>query len=83
MTNSVVSLAGQPIYSRGVPQPEVIEVLEQILELARLGEIHGVHAVLVHDDGVVRRAQIGRCNYAAIGCLAALSITMIEERDDS
>jgi hypothetical protein len=83
MASSVVSLTGDPIYARGVPQPEVIEVLEEILKLARLGEIHGVHAVLVHDDGVVRKAQVGRCNYAAIGCLAALSSIMIEERNEN
>jgi hypothetical protein len=80
--SAVVSLRGEPIWSRGVPRQDVVEMLEEILELARRGEIHGTHMVLVHDDGVARKAMIGRCNYAAIGCLAALSAAMIEEGID-
>lgn len=77
--SDVVSLHGNPIFVRGVPRPDVVEMLEEVLELARRGEIHGAHMVLVHDDGVARKAMVGRCNYAAIGCIAVLSAALIEE----
>lgn len=75
----VVSLSGAPIYTRGVPASDVVEMLEGALELARRGEIHGAHMVLVHDDGVARKARCGRVNYSVLGCLAFLSHELIRE----
>lgn len=77
-TAKVVSIHGAKIFAKGVPEPNLVEMLKDVLKLARLGEIHGAHMVIVHDDGVARKARVGRCNYAAIGCLAALSQELIE-----
>ena len=77
--SNIVSISGKRIFSKGVPQEDVIEMLEEILELARRGEIHGAHMVLVHDDGIARKAMIGRCNYDAIGALTVLSHNLIVE----
>lgn len=74
----VVSLHGSKIFAKGVPEPDLVEMLKDVLKLARRGEIHGAHMVLVHDDGMARKARVGRCNYAAIGCLAALSQELID-----
>lgn len=78
----VVSLDGKPIYIRGVPRDDVVEMLTDVLELARRGEIHGAHLVIVHDDRVARKARCGRVNYATVGALAALSHELIDEALD-
>ena len=77
--SDVVSLHGKPIWSRGVARPDVVAMIEEVLELARRGEIHGAHMVLVHDDGFARKAMVGRCNYSALGALAVLSSALIAE----
>lgn len=74
----VVSISGDRIWSKGTPEEEVVTMLEEALELARRGEIHGAHIVLVHDDGVARKGSIGRCNYATVGCAAVLLKSLIE-----
>lgn len=76
---SIVSLHGKPIWRKGVRQPEVVELLQEVLTLAKRGEIHGVHMVLVHDDGVARKARAGRVNYATIGCLNVLAQGLADE----
>ena len=83
MTASVISLKGDEIYAKGVPQPDLVAMLEEILALAQRGEIHGAHMVIVHDDGVARKACAGRANYAAVGCLAALSARLIADGIDN
>lgn len=75
----VVSLSGKPIYARGIPNDDLVEMIEEVLELARRGEIHGAHMVLVHDDGVARKASLGRVNYSVLGALAKMSHDLIVE----
>lgn len=81
--SQVVSLKGVPIYTRGVPHQDVVEMLEETLELAKRGEIHGVHLVLVHDDGVARKGRCGRVNYSVIGALTCLVSELIGEVDSN
>lgn len=83
MTSTVVSLNGEAIFAPGVPHEDVVSMLEEMLDLARRGEIHGIHMVLVHDDGVPRKATVGRCNYAAVGCLSSLQAVLLEEGLDN
>lgn len=77
--SAVVSLRGEEIWTKGEPKEEVVTMLEQALELAKRGEIHGAHIVLVHDDGVARKGSVGRCNYATIGCTSVLLKSLIED----
>jgi hypothetical protein len=80
-TAEVVSLHGTRIYAKGVPCPDVIEMLEYLLDLARRGEIHGVHAVVTHDDGAARKGLVGRATYCTLGALSALHYQLLNERD--
>lgn len=75
----IISLSGRPIYSRGVVAEDVVAMLEEVLELARRGEIHGAHMVLVHDDGAARKACCGRVNYSVLGCLSFLKYELMRD----
>ena len=75
----VVSMKGDEIFIKGEPREDVVAMLTDILEMVKRGELHGAHMVLVHDDGVSRKACVGRCNYSTIGCLTALTNVLLTD----
>lgn len=69
MSDTVVSLRGEPIRPPGEVNPEVVAIAEEILEMARGGEIHTLTAVFTHADECVGCRQRGTGNYRLVGML--------------
>lgn len=61
---------GQITYQRD-PNPEVIRVLEDLLNQAQSGEIIGFTGAVVYYDAAAGRARAGKVSYSSIGALFA------------
>lgn len=69
MSEKVVSLRGEQILAPGEVNPEVVQMLEDLLDHARSGEIKTVVAVFVHADDTAGSWQKGTKSYRLVGML--------------
>lgn len=67
--SNVVGLRGEEIRAPGTADPGVVEELEQILEMARSGEIHGITIAMEHADNCVSGRRKGITSYKMIGMM--------------
>lgn len=70
--SNIVGLRGEEIRPPGEVNPEVVAIAEEILELARGGEIHSLVAVLVHADEAVGSRQRGMSSYRLVGMMTKI-----------
>ncbi len=61
-----------------VPEPHegVIEALEELLEMARSGEVVGFYGAITHGDEASSTYAIGHRNYATLGALTTMQAKM-------
>lgn len=55
----IVSLRGDPISQPGVSIPAVVSSLEELLEMARSGEIKGIAIAVLHADDATSMRRVG------------------------
>jgi hypothetical protein len=73
----IVSLKGEEIIPRGTARPDVVAALEEMLEMAKSGEIDGIAAaLLLHDDCTTFRLN-GRANRALIGVIRMMEFRLL------
>lgn len=70
--SNLVSLRGEEIPAPGEVNPEVVALAEELLELARSGEIHTLQAIFIHADETVGARQRGSTNYRLLGMLTKI-----------
>lgn len=70
--SNVVGLRGQEIRPPGEVTPDVVKLAEELLELARGGEINTLVAVFIHADETVGARQKGVANYRLVGMLTKI-----------
>lgn len=75
----VVSLRGGEIKVPYEPRPAVIETLEELLEMARSGEVVGIAAVCVHGDEATTFRLCGQRSRAMLGTVEMVKIELCEE----
>lgn len=78
MTKNIVSLTGGPIPGQKAPIPDVVEMLEWALQLARDGELNGLAIAYQFHDGTGGQGRTGILSYTLIGRLAAVSDEMVK-----
>lgn len=64
MTNKVVGILGNVV--PGQPNPEVVELLEEALEMAKRGEINSVGIVRLDAEGCANTAWTHKSQYFAL-----------------
>lgn len=69
MTERVVSICGARVIAPGTPNPELIEDVEKLLELARSGEISSIAYVTLFYDDLTSYRWVGRMTRGVIGAL--------------
>lgn len=74
--NNVVGLRGEEIKPRGEPRPNVVEAAEEVLELAKSGEITGFAIAMHHADETVSSWRRGDFSLRLIGIMQALVTQM-------
>lgn len=70
--SNIVGLRGEAIRPPGEVNPEVVALAEELLELARSGEINALQAVFIHADETVGARQRGGANYRLVGMLTRI-----------
>lgn len=76
----VRSLRGNhPVRHPGNPDPSVVKALEDVLEMARSGEITGVAMTYAFFDGAPGLQWSGLVSWGMVGRLADLNQRMIEK----
>lgn len=78
----VVGLRGSRITDGRTPDPEVVKLLEDMLERAKSGELTGVAMTVNYFDRATYAKAAGTCSWATIGRLHYLinrSIKALEE----
>jgi hypothetical protein len=72
----VVALRGQVMPTEPTVVPHVVERLEELLAMARAGEIVGIAYATVHPGDVTGYGRIGRQVRALLGALDLLKFDM-------
>jgi hypothetical protein len=74
MTDStnVISLSGEPVTDHRVPNQNLIEVCAELLDLAKSGEIDGIHLVMHYADHATATRRAGFLSWSMIGRLQGL-----------
>lgn len=77
----VVDMTGCPADIRvpGTADPNVVEALERLLEMARSGEINSVCAVYAYHDGATNGFLHGYITYSLVGRLEDIKMGMVEK----
>lgn len=76
--NNVVGLRGcAPCVKE--PDADVVAKCEELLELARAGEITGIQCVTVSPDALAGLSRAGRISYSAIGMLHYAAHEAVED----
>lgn len=70
--SNIVGLRGEQIRPPGEVNPEVVALAEELLALARGGEIHTLSAVFIHADETVGSRQRGVSNYRLVGMMTKI-----------
>lgn len=78
----IVGLKGLPISDGRTPNSEVVELIEDLLEKARAGEITGVCVAVNYFDNSSGHRGAGTTSYAVIGRLEYLKAWALESLDD-
>lgn len=74
----VVSLRGDPIVQPGEPVEAVITEIEELLEMARSGEIKGFAAAVLFTDDAVTMRRPGVLSRSIIGTLEIMKLDICE-----
>lgn len=75
---SVVSLKGAPVAAPGTPNPDLVEDLEKLLDMARSGEINAIAYGVVYRDGLTSYRWVGRITRALVGSLELAKMSMCQ-----
>lgn len=75
----IVSMRGGEILPPGVPRPNVITLCERLLERAQSGDLAGLYAAMLHDDGASSYEAVGPSSYAAVGAVEVLKSVMARD----
>lgn len=55
------------------PDPEVIRHLDELLNMARSGELIGITGAVLYFDGLAGRVRVGKVGFSSLGaCQSAL-----------
>jgi hypothetical protein len=79
--SNVVNFNGDEVLLPMEPCDELVSRLEDLLERAKSGDIHGISAVLTHGDGSVSIVRTLTPNYRAIGAVFSMATDMAKEID--
>jgi hypothetical protein len=74
----VVALRGGEIVQPGQPLPDLVALLEEVLEMARSGEIKGVALAMIHTDDCSSMRRCGVQTRGLIGCLEIMKADLCE-----
>lgn len=74
----VVSLHGGEILQPGEPCADLVQKLENILEMARSGEVDGMVIALHHADGRRNDQRAGAGGRSMIGMIEVMKFELIE-----
>lgn len=69
--SNVVGLRGEEIQAAGEPNPDVVKLAEDLLDMARSGQINALFAVMTHSDETVSALHQGLVTYRFIGMVAS------------
>jgi hypothetical protein len=75
----IVSLRNTPIPEPGQPVPEVIARLEELLQLARDGEIHGIAIAIAFPGNVTSWSITGSRPRSLLGTLELLKFDICKD----
>lgn len=68
--SKVVNMTGNPIATAGDPDKELMEVAEEIFQLAQAGQISGLVTVLMFADGSASFRVVGATDtYSCLGAM--------------
>lgn len=77
--SNVVSINGEKVIAPGETSEELVTRLEELLERAKSGDIHGIHAIVVHRDESITTCRTLIGNYRSIGAVTSMLIDMVKE----
>ncbi|TNE43431.1 MAG: hypothetical protein EP341_11455 [Sphingomonadales bacterium] len=78
MSDRVVSIDGGPVIDGRDPNPDCVAELEDLLEMARSGEIVGIAGTIIHHDEGTSRITAGFCRSPrVVGSLAVLQQSFV------
>lgn len=77
--SNVVNLSGEEIMVPGESSEELVKTIEKLLERAKSGDLHGIHAVMVHSDQCVSSVSTLKPTYRAIGALVTMVSDLAKE----
>lgn len=70
--SDVISLRGEPIVPPGEVNPEVVELAEKLLNMARSGEINALVALAIHADDATSTFRRGALSYRLVGSMTVM-----------
>ena len=73
----IVSLKGDPIIPKGTVRPDLISDLEQLVEMAKNGQIDGIACALLFSDDCTSYRLKGRANRALIGVINMMEFRLL------
>jgi hypothetical protein len=79
MVEKIVGLRGGPVPQVMPANPDVVKLLEGLLERARSGDVLGVHVVMQHSDECCRWQRAGLCSYRLLGMLHGMAAELADE----
>lgn len=79
--SNLVSLRGEAILAPGEVNPEVVEIAEKLLDMARSGEINAIVAFTTHADDGISTFRRGTTSYRLIGTITAALHEMCVGKD--
>lgn len=77
--SNVVNINGDEVLLPREACEELIVVMEELLERARSGDLHGIHAVLVHGDQSISTRRTLTPTYKSIGAVFVMGTEMVKE----
>lgn len=84
MSGKVVAIHdGQDVILPGVPQEDVIKLLERYLDQARTGQVEGVVVVAQHSDNTTTASRSGFLSRAVVGLLVSEQISVLKVIGDN
>lgn len=75
--SQIVTIKGDPVRDPRTPDPDVIAMARELLEMAEAGEIDGLVAVASTFDQATWAMRKGRVTYAQIGRLQCVALQSI------
>lgn len=83
--SEVVRLRGssEPVRHPGNPDPDVVHRLEELLEMARAGELNGIAYALHYFDDASVSQYIGELSIKTVGALFSCATRLSRQVDDN